>query len=300
MQNKKRTFIILIFLMLVSFTGCKFFGINGNETIYEKTDEETETETESEKDITDEDTESETESQTESEGDTITEESSEDTETETEVETKEEVVYEKIPNEDIETYNGMPLNFEDSYKVVFREDNLTIVNKKFRLDPQYVPENIVNMDGQYTVYGYAQLQSEAYDAFLKMREASEQEGLDLRISTGYRDYDFQKKLYTGYLKDDSQEEVDKLSARPGHSEHQLGVAADFSGGKNNLEKFTGTPEQLWMEKNAHNFGFILRYPEGKEDITGFSPESWHYRYVGDIAEDIYNSGKVLEEYLGIE
>ncbi|WP_282926258.1 M15 family metallopeptidase [Helcococcus kunzii] len=295
-MNKKNKIIILLTVLVFAISGCSLFK-DGNETLYEKNTVD-EVETSEETKDTSEESLIETESESKEETETESEEETQDEKTpETQ---KEEIVYEKIPNDEIDTFNGIPINFENSYKVIFRDDKLTIVNKKFRLDPKYRPENIVNIDEKYTVYGYAQLEGEAYEAFLKMRKASEAEGLDLRISTGYRDYDFQKQLYTGYLAKDSQEEVDKLSARPGHSEHQLGTAADFSGGKNNLESFTGTPEQLWMAKNAHKFGFILRYPEGKENITGYSAESWHYRYVGDIAEKIYNSGQVLEEYLGME
>lgn len=294
MKNINKTFILLTVLVFI-LGGCKLFKQENEKLNIKNTVGEVETR----KEITEEknvETEREKTSkeEIESEKETIDEKNAK------KIESKDEMAYEKIPNEEIDTFKGIPINFENSYKVIFRDDNLTIVNKKFRLDPKYRPKNIVNIDKKYTVYGYAQLEGQAYRAFLKMRKAAEEEGLDLRISTGYRDYDFQKQLYTGYLAKDSQEDVDKLSARPGHSEHQLGTAADFSSGKNNLEKFTGTPEQLWMTKNAHKFGFILRYLEGKEKITGYSAESWHYRYVGDIAEEIHNSGKTLEEYLGME
>ena len=180
---------------------------------------------------------------------------------------------------------------------MFRDDNLTLVNKTYKLDKDYEPDDLVTVNSNYVTHGNVTMRAEAYRAFEQMRETAKAEGLTLNISTAYRSYSTQKRLYTGYLNSSSQKVVDTFSARPGHSEHQLGVAADFAAGQKRLENFTGTPEQKWMQENAYKFGFILRYLPDKVDITGYKYESWHYRYVGNIAEKIKNSGLCLEEYL---
>lgn len=200
-------------------------------------------------------------------------------------------------DEDIETFNGLFINYPDSNPVVHRNDLLTLVNKSYRLDKEYEPEGLIEIDRIYTVYGNGALIPEAYDAYMKMREDAAKEGLVLNVSNCYRSYARQKELYTHYLSIDSQDVVDTYSARPGHSEHQLGVACDFAANQLNIHDFTGTAEQLWMVENAHDYGFILRYPEDKVDVTGYNYESWHYRYVGDVATQMTENGLTLEEYL---
>lgn len=199
----------------------------------------------------------------------------------------------------VETWNGYYINYPNSQPANLRNDYLSIVNKQWKLDSSYVPSGLIDIPTSYTVYGNGSLVPDAYDAYLQMREAASQEGLILNVSNCYRSYARQKELYTYYLTIDSQEVVDTYSARPGHSEHQLGLACDFAADQLNIHSFTGTPEQLWMVDNAHKFGFILRFPQGKESVTGYQYESWHYRYVGSIASEIKESGLTLEEYLGL-
>src|SRR5690606_25707577 len=119
----------------------------------------------------------------------------------------------------------------------------------------------------------------------------------------YRSYSYQSNLYNRYVRSHGKTEADRFSARPGHSEHQTGLAFDF-GGKNQahwLEKsFEGTKEGKWLLANAHKYGFILRYPKGKEKITGYIYEPWHYRYVGSKkASEIKNSKLTMEEYFKV-
>jgi len=100
------------------------------------------------------------------------------------------------------------------------------------------------------------------------------------------------------LKKKGQEYADLASARPGHSEHQTGLAIDIMGSNEDYNKFEESVEFEWMKNNAHLYGFILRYPKGKENITGFKYEPWHYRYIGKkVATIIYNENITLEEYL---
>lgn len=126
----------------------------------------------------------------------------------------------------------------------------------------------------------------------------QQAGLNISNSySGYRSYGFQAQIYQGYVAAQGQAQADTFSARPGHSEHQAGLAFDLRYGNGTL--VTGGEEAGWIATNAHNYGFIVRYQSGKEHITGYSPEPWHLRYIGEQATAIYQSGLTLEEYLGV-
>ncbi len=134
-------------------------------------------------------------------------------------------------------------------------------------------------------------------ALQNMFDAAKADGLNLFIRSGFRSYSTQKQLYNRYVNRDGVAEADRYSARPGHSEHQTGLAFDINKADSSFE---GTPEALWLAANCYKYGFIIRYPKGKESITGYIYEPWHVRYLGvDIATDVYNSGLCLEEYLGI-
>lgn len=144
------------------------------------------------------------------------------------------------------------------------------------------------------------LTKETKTAFNQMDADATLLGLNLYISSGYRSYYDQKYIYNNYVAIDGKEKADTYSARAGHSEHQTGLAFDL----NSIdESFTNTPEGKWIHDNCHKYGLILRYPKGKENITGYMHESWHLRYVGiDLATKLYNNGNwiTLEEYFGID
>ncbi len=148
------------------------------------------------------------------------------------------------------------------------------------------------------------LTSETKNAFSKMEAAfnSEKEESNrwLWIASGYRSYWDQKSIYNNYVSRDGQANADTYSARPGHSEHQTGLAFDL----NSIDdSFSNTYEGKWVHDNCYRFGLILRYPKGKESITGYMYESWHMRYVGvELATKLYNDGDwiTLEEYYGID
>lgn len=138
----------------------------------------------------------------------------------------------------------------------------------------------------------------AQAAFNEMAAAAAKDGLSLAICSGFRSYDFQNTLYNNYCNRDGKAAADRFSARPGHSEHQTGLAMDINYAG---DSFNNTPEAKWIAENCWKYGFILRYPEGKEAITGYKYESWHVRYLGkDWAKTIYDSGLTLEEYLNID
>ncbi len=134
-------------------------------------------------------------------------------------------------------------------------------------------------------------------ALQKMFAAAKADGLNLFVCSGFRSYTTQKNLYERYVKRDGAAAADRYSARPGHSEHQTGLAFDINKADSSFE---GTPEAIWLAENSYKYGFIIRYPSGKEAVTGYKYEPWHVRYLGvEVATQVYNSGLCLEEYLDI-
>ncbi len=180
---------------------------------------------------------------------------------------------------------------------------LILVNKQHPLDINYKPDDLTAM-AYYALDRSATarfMRAEAAAAFSQLVEAASREGLELKMTTAYRSYDFQKMLYNNYVSQSGEEEADRFSAKPGQSEHQTGLAVDVSSasvGYELIDAFGDTSEGKWLAKHAHEYGFILRYPQGKEEITGYVYEPWHLRYVGlFVANEIYKSGVTLEEYL---
>lgn len=161
-------------------------------------------------------------------------------------------------------------------------DGILVVNKTYALPADY-GDGIV---------------PEAQEAFDKMQSAAAEEGLNIYISSGFRSYDYQAGLYQRYVDRDGQAEADRYSARPGHSEHQTGLAFDL----NSIDiSFADTDEGKWVSEHCAEYGFIIRYPSDKEEITGYKYEPWHIRYLGEeTACAVYDSGLCLEEYLGID
>lgn len=142
------------------------------------------------------------------------------------------------------------------------------------------------------------LLSETYDAFMELKLAALNDGIEINFMSGFRSYEEQTEVYNNWNKVYSDGQADRVSARPGHSEHQLGLAIDV----NSIEfSFADTPEGIWLAENCYKFGFIIRYKEGTEEITGYMYEPWHIRYLGkELAEEVHFSGLTLEEYLGID
>lgn len=162
-----------------------------------------------------------------------------------------------------------------------------IVNKKYGLPSSYNP-------------GISKLAQKAVNA---MAADAKKQGITLTAFSGFRSYTYQKELYNSYVSKHGASEANRFSAKPGYSEHQTGLAFDFGGSAQSQwlkESFATTKEGKWLASNAHHYGFILRYPKGKEKITGYLYEPWHYRYLGsELAGKVTNSGKTLEEYLKI-
>ena len=195
-------------------------------------------------------------------------------------------------------YNSISLDTEPDSISVF-------VNKEYTLPESYVPENLVTPDVNFfgtNTGGKNMLREEAATALEKMFDDASDEGISLYGVSGYRSYARQKEIYEKNVRLRGSKSTNKVSASPGHSEHQTGLAIDISSkslGENLTDEFADTPEGKWIAKNCYRYGFIVRYPKGAEKITGYSYEPWHIRYVGtELSEYIYNEDITLEEYFG--
>lgn len=171
-----------------------------------------------------------------------------------------------------------------------KEGNILIANKSYALPSTYNPGGLTD---------------ETYNAFLLLKQAAANANCGLReftIASGYRSYTDQIDAYNSFSYDENR---DTFSARPGHSEHQTGMAIDVIDASKN---FNGTPEAEWLKEHCHEYGFIIRYPEGKERFTGYMYEAWHIRYVGvEMAQKIREEGErsgnpniTLEEYFDFD
>jgi len=178
-----------------------------------------------------------------------------------------------------------------------------MINKTRRLPEDYIPEDLVRV-AVPTILSFEEvnhLRKPAADAlYVLFAAAEEEENFILTARSGYRAYKTQVSLFDANVRAHGQDYADKFSAKPGTSEHQSGLAMDITAEVMNYQldqSFGETPEGRWTAENAHRFGFIIRYPEGKEEITGYAYEPWHLRYVGKaLASEIYAGGLTLEEY----
>lgn len=173
------------------------------------------------------------------------------------------------------------------------KEYLILVNKFNYLEDNYEPDDLVNMSIRYAFEGKT-LRSVPYEAFVEMANDAKKENITLIANSSFRNHSYQTKLYT-------KDYDDEYVARPGFSEHQTGLAIDImtttDTGYSNAENFETTSAYSWLMENAYKYGFILRYPKDKENITGFSYESWHFRYVGvEVATKINELGITFDEY----
>lgn len=178
---------------------------------------------------------------------------------------------------------------------IFDKESLTVcVNRSSQLPSDYKPTDLVlpNVKGANSSSSLY-MRKEAAGVLEELFKAAKDEGYDLYALSGYRSYSVQKSIYNPYS---------GYSAPPGASEHQLGLAMDVTLAKYNSKlyvEFGNTNEGVWLKENAHKYGFIIRYLEGKEDITGYNYEPWHIRYLGvELATELKEKGITLEEYYG--
>lgn len=180
--------------------------------------------------------------------------------------------------------------YSDAEEIIDPVSLLVLCNKYNILPMNYVPEGY----GRYD-YHSIELRKEAQNSFNLMQKHAYRDGVNIYLVSGYRSYLAQKAIYESY-RNEHPETVDNFSSRAGSSEHQTGLAADINT-VYSKDCFERTKEFKWLQNNAHKYGFILRYPAGKEHITGYRFEPWHWRYVGeDVAMMIWEEGITLEEF----
>lgn len=184
------------------------------------------------------------------------------------------------------------------------QNTLSLVNKVFGLPANYIPSDLVRPNVLFS-FGDAKLEKslmrqEASVALEKMFAGAKNDGIELAAVSGYRSYGRQEAIFNAEIKRVGKEKALEAVAIPGSSEHQTGLTMDISSKTNDFnldEQFAKTKEGVWLVHNAHEYGFILRYPKGKEGITGYMYEPWHFRYVGiKAAMEIYKNKWTLEEY----
>lgn len=178
-----------------------------------------------------------------------------------------------------------------------QDDLLVLVNKYHKLSNDYAPSDLETINSKYQWLGRSnQLRHDAKIAFEEMCEAATKDNIYIYAGSGYRSYATQKSLYNRYVNQDGFAAAETYSARASYSEHQTGLAMDIANKSGFISK--GDKEYDWLVNNSYKYGFILRYPEGKEKITGYMYEEWHYRYLGkDVAKDVYDSKLTYDEYL---
>lgn len=183
-------------------------------------------------------------------------------------------------------------------------DLLVVVNKYHAVSKNYKPKDLVTIDNKYGTWNNMELKSEAYDAFLKLYKDAKAQGFNLKLCSAMRSYSTQKSLYENAVSTRGREMANIRSAYPGRSEHHTGLAIDVTSasmGWGLTQDFADYPDGQWINEHCQEYGFIIRYPKGKTDITGYDYEPWHLRYVGvDAATYIMENGLTLEEYVGVE
>lgn len=178
-----------------------------------------------------------------------------------------------------------------------------LVNKQNSVGETYEPTDLVKLDVPTVLENpeVNQLRKVAADALKAMFEDAKKSDIYLYARSGYRSYQTQNQLFNSYVENHGKEAAARFSAEPGQSEHQTGLAMDVTSESVNFqldESFGETTEGVWLREHGHEYGFIIRYPQDKEDITGYIYEPWHIRYLGvELATKVYESGLTYEEYL---
>ena len=186
------------------------------------------------------------------------------------------------------------------YKTIADTDTskgeLMLVNKFYKLSETYVPSDLVDVSLSYAYEG-KQVSKVMYDSLTNMLDAAKESGYNLVVSQGYRSYADQEEAYNDIEASSGVDYADKVAARPGHSEYQTGLSVVVKPLYTEGSDMENSPEHTWILENAHKYGFILRYPKDKENITGFSYDAWRLRYVGsNTARIIHNENITFDEY----
>lgn len=207
---------------------------------------------------------------------------------------------ERAEENTVETPEAEPAEVEEDLKVISDGDYLlALVTKETTLKRSYEPVDLEAIPSHMNPSYPMRLRSDALRQLEKLWEAAQEDGIILSIRSAYRSYETQKQLFKDYVSRHGEEEANRFSARPGQSEHQLGTAVDFGGTEADFtERFGQTEQGRWLAENAHKYGFVKSYPQGKEQVTGYIYEPWHFRYIGvEHAREWKESGLTLTEYL---
>ncbi len=177
-----------------------------------------------------------------------------------------------------------------------------LINRENRLSENYVPDNLIEISSRFLNYAEDDnLESTASEALNRMFNAAMEDGISLIGVSGYRSYDMQRRLYDTRMMREGEAQTRSYTAEAGASEHQTGLAIDILSDEYSVldEGFENTRAFKWLNENCYKYGFILRYLKGKEDITGYNYEPWHFRYIGneEAAMEIMNRGLTFEEYI---
>ena len=177
------------------------------------------------------------------------------------------------------------------------KEYLILVNKFNYLSEDYEPADLKNISLSYA-YDNNRVREVVNDAFIDMASSAKKDGIQILANSSYRTYKRQDEIYKDFYYTKGVSYADDYAARPGYSEHQTGLSIDiFASGNSTTDNFEESDAFIWLSNNAHKYGFILRYPKGKEYLTGYAYESWHYRYLGvDIATKVHDSGLTYDEY----
>lgn len=186
--------------------------------------------------------------------------------------------------------------YENPIETDISKGKLMLVNKYYYLPEDFEPENLVKVSAEYSWANGAMVTKEVYDAFIRMFNDAKKEGHHLMIRDGYRSFEDQKELYDSYKTKNGAVKAEKDIARPGYCEHQTGLALDILELHNaTLKTFKDTEVHDWLIQNSYKYGFIPRYEEDTQMITGFEEESYHFRYVG-----LTDAGKIHEKDITFE
>ncbi len=183
---------------------------------------------------------------------------------------------------------------------------LVLVNKsnQTELDADYQPDDLVDLDQRFMVYGHrGSLRKEAAAALSSMLIDVRRGRRSIRVRSAFRSYKTQGKVFRAKIRKYGERKARSMSAQAGHSQHQLGTTVDLTF-RSNKWKFSQSqpkaPAGRWLKKNAHRYGFVLSYPRGKRKLTGYIHEPWHYRYIGvAAATEMYKADIPLESYLRV-
>ena len=188
--------------------------------------------------------------------------------------------------------------YTQDFDTNLKDDYLILVNKYYHLNADYVPDDLVSVSNRYYYGENHQIRSVVYDAFIDMWNAANNEGIYLIINSSYRTYAEQQQVYDSYKDSRGTTYADSIAARPGYSEHQTGLAIDiFSTEYTTTSNFKDSPAHQWLVNHAYQYGFIQRYEEDTEEITGFAGEAWHWRYVGvEVATYLHEHDITFDEY----